>query len=214
MRLRFWFRSSLQTLAAILGASALYGLMMGMQLNGAELADILGLLPMYLTIFGAIILLAMMLGVYKFMLGLSISMGSTRREAFVGLQVARMVPTLVTVAITALLTLIPGAEFFWGASTMIPAALGLFLFTGALGSIFGMVYLRFGKVATILTVILLILVGAGCGVLGVLGIQATRFHVPLSAQWIPWLILAAGAVFYTLMLIPESRVVRGYQVKL
>lgn len=214
MRLRFWFRSSLQTLAAILGASALYGLLMGLQLDGAGLPDILGLMPMYLTLFGAIMLLAMMLAVYKFTLNLAISLGSTRREAFAGLQVLRLVPILVTVAVVALIMMIPGVEFFWGPAVLIPAALGLFLFTGAVGSVFGMVYLRFGKLGTVLTVLVLILVGILGGVLAVLGFQVSRFSLSFSASRIPWLVLAAGAVVYALMLIPESRIIRKYQVKM
>lgn len=211
MRLRFWFRSSLQTLAATLGASAVYGLLMGIQLDGASFQDVLSLLPMYLMLFGAVMLMAMMLAVYKFSLGLSISLGSTRREAFVGLQVYRLVPTLVTVAVTALVTLVPGVETFWGPAVMIPAALGIFLFTGALGGLAGMVYLRFGKIAAILTVLLLIVMGGVCGGLTVFFAEA---NWPVLAGWIPWLILGLGAVVYGLVLIPESRVVRKYQVKL
>ena len=214
MRLRFWFRNGLQTVAAILGASGLYGLLMGMQLDSSGLADVLGLMPIYLTLFGAIMLLAMMLAVYKFSLGLSISLGSTRWEAFVGLQVFRLLPTLVTVGLTALLTLMPGVEAFWGPAVVIPAALGLFLATGAFGSLLGMVYLRFGKLGAVLSVILFILIGITGGVLTVMAIQANRFSLSISAAWIPWTILAAGAVIYGLMMLLESNVVRKYQVRM
>ena len=165
-------------------------------------------------LFSAIMLLAMMLAVYKFSLGLSISMGSTRREAFVGLQVFRLLPTLVTVGLTALLTLMPSVEAFWGPAVVIPAALGLFLATGAFGSLLGMVYLRFGKLGAVLSVILFILIGITGGVLTVMAIQANRFSLSISAAWIPWTILAAGAVIYGLMMLLESNVVRKYQVRM
>lgn len=211
MRLRFWFSRSGQILIAILGASFLYGLLMGLQMDSASLADILGMMPMYLALFGAVMLMANMLAAYKFLLDLSLSLGSTRRESFAGLQIYRLVPILISVAVIALLALIPGVETFWGPAVLIPAALGLFLLAGALGSLAGMVYLRFGKAMTVLTVVLMILVGGVCGGLTVLFAEA---NWPVLAGWISWMILAAGAVVYGLTLIPEHRVVCKYQVKI
>ena len=116
--------------------------------------------------------------------------------------------------LTALLTLMPSVEAFWGPAVVIPAALGLFLATGAFGSLLGMVYLRFGKLGAVLSVILFILIGITGGVLTVMAIQANRFSLSISAAWIPWTILAAGAVIYGLMMLLESNVVRKYQVRM
>lgn len=214
MRLRFWIKGGLQTLATVAGASAIYGLLMWFQSSASTLEEVLSLLPLYILTFGTIMLLAMTVSVYKGMLPLALSFGSTRREVFVGLQVFRLLPTAAVVLLLVLLFLVPGTEMFLGLPTAVLLTVGLFLFVGAIGSGLGMVYVRFGKLGTILMVVTLLVLGFALGIGAVLGLSSVKFDVAVSLRWLPWLVLAAGAVVYLLMLIPEFRTVRKYQIKL
>lgn len=214
MRLRFWIKGGLQTLATVAGASAIYGLLMWFQSSASTLEEVLSLLPLYILTFGTIMLLAMTVSVYKGMLPLALSFGSTRREVFVGLQVFRLLPTAAVVLLLVLLFLVPGTEMFLGLSTAVLLTVGLFLFVGAIGSGLGMVYVRFGKLGTILMVVTLLVLGFALGIGAVLGLSSVKFDVAVSLRWLPWLVLAAGAAVYLLMLIPEFRTVRKYQIKL
>lgn len=214
MRLRFWIKGGLQTLATVAGASALYGLLMWVQSSDITLEETLSFLPFYLVTFGAIMLLAMTVSVYKAMLPLALSFGSTRREAFVGLQVFRLLPTAAVALLLVLLFLVPGTEMVLGLSAVVLLTAGLFLFVGAIGSGLGMIYVRFGKLGTILMVVTLLVLGLALGIGAVLGLSSVKFDVAVSLRWLPWLVLATGAAVYLLMLIPEFRTVRKYQIKL
>lgn len=214
MRLRFWIKGGLQTLATVAGASALYGLLMWVQSSNITLEETLSFLPFYLVTFGAIMLLAMTVSVYKAMLPLALSFGSTRREAFVGLQVFRLLPTAAVALLLVLLFLVPGTEMVLGLSAVVLLTAGLFLFVGAIGSGLGMIYVRFGKLGTILMVVTLLVLGLALGIGAVLGLSSVKFDVAVSLRWLPWLVLATGAAVYLLMLIPEFRTVRKYQIKL
>lgn len=214
MRLRFWIKGGLQTLATVAGASAIYGLLMWFQSSASTLEEVLSLLPLYILTFGTIMLLAMTVSVYKGMLPLALSFGSTRREVFVGLQVFRLLPTAAVVLLLVLLFLVPGTEMFLGLPTAVLLTVGLFLFVGAIGSGLGMVYVRFGRLGTILMVVTLLVLGFALGIGAVLGLSSVKFDVVVSLRWLPWLVLAVGAAVYLLMLIPEFRTVRKYQIKL
>lgn len=213
MRLRLWVKGGLQTLATIAAASVLYGLLMWMQSSDMTLEATLEILPLYLISFGAVMILIMSLTAYKAMLPLALSFGSTRREAFAGLQVFRLLPMAVVVLLLALLLLVPGVEAAFGFSATLLVASGTYLLFGAVGSGVGMVYIRFGRVGAILAGILaglLLVAGVILITAGAASLLPLSFF---SADWLPWLALALGAAVYLLLLIPEARIVRRYQIK-
>ena len=109
MRLRYWFTGALQLLGMVLGASALYCLVIWLQMDD-EVQFLLAMLPLYFILFGSIMMLCLTVGLYKTMVNLALSFGSTRREVLAGLQLYRLLPTLAVAALAALLTGIPGVE--------------------------------------------------------------------------------------------------------
>lgn len=214
MRLRFWFSRGLQVLASILGASVLYGLLMWIQMDDSRLEFLLMMLPLYFILFGGFILLIMTFSLYKMMLSLCLSFGSTRREALVGMHIYRLIPTLGITALAALLYVFPGVEPLFSVRTMVLLSLGAFLLMGAVGSVLGMIYYRFGKVGAIITGISSVILGIGAGFLFAFstniqsGLSGLAGSLPLS--WVP---LVLGAAVYLLTMIPENLVIRNYQVK-
>ena len=90
MRLRYWLKSGFQTFGLVIGACLIYGLLMALQMQDA-LSDMFTLMPVYLLLFGGMMLLAMNIGVYKFNLQLALAFGSTRNEAILGLNLFRRI---------------------------------------------------------------------------------------------------------------------------
>lgn len=214
MRLRFWFMSALKMLGLIVGASAAYGLLLWLQMDDGSMA-FLAMLQLYFILFGAFMLLVMNVSLYKMMVSLVLSFGSTRREAFTGLQIYRLLPGLAATALTVLLAVIPGVEPLFSPSATAAICLGAFLLCGAIGSILGMVNYRFGKVGAIVAGVCVAIVCMGGGFLfGFAAVGQTRFPPLLRSSWyFPWIFLIFSAVVYALVLIPERRIIRRYQVK-
>jgi len=99
-----------------------------------------------------------------------------------------------------------------GGRVVVPA--GVYLTGGALGSVVGVVFTKYGKIATVVTVIAVFLVAGGAGFLaGFSGDE--RFLAWLTFDGnLPWLILAAGLFIYAIASIPEQRTVWKCNVKM
>lgn len=213
MRLRYWFTGALQLLGMVLGASALYCLVIWLQMDD-EVQFLLTMLPLYFILFGSIMMLCLTVGLYKTMVNLALSFGSTRREVLAGLQLYRLLPTLAVAALAALLTGIPGVESVFSLGQTARICLGAFLVSSAFGSVLGMVNYRFGKVGAVVTGISIAAVGIGVGVaLGLTAGDAGWLDRLLDRCALGWVFLAVCAVLYLLPLLPECRMIRSYQVR-
>lgn len=212
MRLRFWLKSGWDVLVNTAGMSALYCVVMCIQIENDGWQDILTMLPIYLILFGALVFAISAFGLYKMTISLVLSFGSTRREVLLGLQLYRLLPAAGIALLAALLTMIPSVEPVFSPGTAFLISLGVFLLGGAAGAILGMVAYRFGKVGTVITAICVGLFGSGLGVMGSLSIAGGGYDLRAPGS-LPWLLLALGAAVYLLVMIPEIRVVRGYQVR-
>ena len=213
MRLRYWIKNGFSTTGVVLLAWFIYSFMMLVQSSDFSWLLVAETAPIYLLVFGGMMQLAMVLGIYKLNLPLCLSFGSTRREAQVGLQLFRLIPAVCLSLLLWVVSLLLGAHSPLSPVVALTAGLGVSLAAGALGSLMGMVYLRFGKLAVVLSVILMFLCGGTAGILTVLGMKNFSFRGP-SGFGLHWILLAAGVVLYLVSLIPERRVVRKYQVKL
>jgi len=212
MRLKFWIKQGFEIFGVILGASMLYGFLMFIQ-TGDGWVGLLSTFPLYLLLFGAMLMTTMTIGIYKMAVPLAISFGSTRNEVLLGLQLFRIIPILLIPAIATLLTAIAGENAAMPLNIVFPLGVGAFLITGALGSFLGAIFTKYGKVATIVTVISIFFVAFGAGFLAAfsedLGTSFTAF-----ARGIHWLVLAAGLFLYSISMIPEQRTVWKCNVKL
>lgn len=213
MRLKYWFKQGFEFFGIILGASLLYGFLMFIQTDSG-LDGLLILLPLYLIMFGALMMMGMSIGIYKMAVPLAISFGSTRNEVLLGLQIFRIIPILLIPALAALLTAVSGEPATLPLSAVFPLGIGAFLITSALGAVVGVVFTKYGKVATIITVITIMLMGFGAGVLSALSEDGGFLsNITLTGR-LPWLVLAIGLFLYSISMIPEHRTVWKCNVKL
>jgi len=213
MRLRYWIRTGLQTFLWVVGACAFYSFLMFIQMDDFLQGALINL-PIYLLLFGGMMLMGMNIGAYKFNLQLALAFGSTRNEAIVGLNLSRLIPSLLLTAVLVIFCGLPVAEAPVSPVQAIPLGLGVYLFFGALGSVIGVIFTKYGKVVAIVTAVLLVLICGVCGFLaGFSGSNSFLGSLIFSAS-LPWLVLGIGLLAYALSQIPEQRTVWKCNVKL
>ena len=213
MRLRYWIKCGLKTFGAVIAACGIYALLVGIQMD--DMMDgLFSLMPLYLLLFGGMMLMSMNIGVYKLNLPLALSFGSTRNEAIVGLNLFRIIPAALMTAILTVLCAVSGGEMGFSASQAIPIGLGVYLATGAIGTLLGIIFTKYGKVATVITVVLLLLCGGGMGLLAGYADSNSFLANILFSGKIHWLVLGIGLLLYSLAAIPEQRTVWKCNVKI
>ena len=159
-------------------------------------------------------LVTMNIGVYKFNLQLALSFGSTRNEAILGLNLFRIIPVVLLTAVLAVLCALSPEPETLSVGQAIPIGLGIYLACGAIGAFIGVIFTKYGKLATVLTVVLLLLVGGTCGVL--VGFADTNTFLTgfLFSEGLPWLVFSIGVFLYAISQIPEQRTVWKCNVKI
>ena len=214
MKLKYWIGCGFQTLLYVVLATSVYGLMMTLQMSNMDWMDLLMLLPIYLLLFGAMMQMAMTVGVYKLSLNLVLSFGSTRNEALLGLQLFRLIPTLFNTALICVLLAAAGENAFFTPLAALPISLGIGLAGGALGTVIGVVYTRFGRLATVLTVLVMVALGITGGVLAVMSSETQWLQYLVSHMGFSWLVFGIGLILYGAAMIPEHRTVWKYSVRM
>lgn len=214
MRLRFWLKTGLQTSGIVIGGTVLYGSMMFIQSSYTTWQDVLMVIPVFFLLFGGMMMTAMLIGVYKLGLPLVLSFGSTRNEVLLGLQVARLLPIVLTTALLVLLTALSGENAFLPLWAVVPTALGIYLAFAALGSILGVVITRYGKFAGVATAVFIILCGFGGGFATAFASETSLLETITQRNGLPWLALGIGLMLYSISMIPEQRTVWKCNVKL
>ena len=214
MKLKYWIGSGLETLLIVLGTTLFYGLMMTLQSQYMDWNDLLIMVPVYLLLFGGVMQLAMTVGVYKLNVNLSLSFGSTRNEVLLGLQLFRLIPTLCNTALICVLLALAGENALFTPWTALPISLGIGLACGALGSVIGIVYARFGRLATVLTVVIIVALAITGGILAVMSSQTQWLQSLVNHIGFSWLVFGIGLILYALTMIPEHRTVWKYSVRM
>lgn len=214
MKLKYWITSGFQTLLYVVVTTFVYGLMMTLQSSYMDWHDLLMMLPIYLLLFGAIMLMAMTIGVYKLNLNLVLAFGSTRNEALLGLQFLRLILALGTTALVCILLALAGEDAIISPGAAFPATLGLSLAGSAFGTVIGVVYTRFGKLATVLVVLVMVALGITSGILAVMSSQTQWLQYLVEHMGLSWLVLCIGLILYALAMIPEHRTVWKYSVRM
>jgi len=213
MRLRFWIKQGLQNLGLILGASFLYAFLMYIQLDhGTD--GLMVLLILSLLLFGAMLMCATTLGVYKLSVPLTLSFGSTRNEALLGLQVCRLIPTIVVPAIVMILTAVSKKPATFSPVDILLLGIGAFLLFSAVGTLLGAVFTKYGKIAAVATAISVLLLAFGAGFVSAFLGDETLLETFIVSPSLPWLILGIGLFAYSISMIPEQRIVWKCNVKL
>ena len=207
MRLKDWFKSGLQYAAIIIFASAIYGVLM----EPTNLTEMVSMAAMYMLLFGGAMSLLFSISVYKVMLPVSLGFGSTRREAFVGIQCYRVVYMVLVSAAAVGLYLLGGKMGLTELKVLAPIGIGLMPLMTAVGAVIGMVGSRFGKgVMAAMTVIgSLIAVAIMLATL----ILCDVFEEQIGSFGL-WMMPVAGLLVYGLVSIFEYKSVKKYSVKL
>lgn len=214
MKLKYWITSGFQILLIVVAASFLYGLLMTLQSSYMDWNDLLMLLPVYLLLFGGMMQLAQTVGVYKINVNLSLSFGSTRNEVLLGLQLFRLIPTLFNAALICVILALAGEKALFPPLAALPIALGIGLAGGACGTVIGVTYARFGRLATVLTVLVMVALGITGGVLAVMSSEPQWLQSLVRHMGFSWLVFCIGLILYGAAMIPEHRTVWKYSVRM
>lgn len=217
MRLKFWLRAALNVIGSIFLASAIYGGLMILMSENTSPLDALAMLPLYILMFGAFMQMGYGLSLLKSTVNLALSMGETRRSAFLGLIVITLIPILgnaiLTAAATALVSGL-GADTIFSLDYMLPLGIAVGLFMSSVGLIIAMVQRRFGTVVGVITAVMIILLAVGLGFCTGIGLfDALNLGALLErVSW--WIFTLAGGIIYGITLIPLRRTVCRFAVTL
>lgn len=207
MRLKDWVKTALQYSGIVVGAFLLYGVLM----EPTDLKMMMNMTGTYMLMFGAAMTMLFGITVYKVMLPVSLGFGSTRKEAFVGMQCFRLIYCAIVTAVALLVFLLNGeigmAEF----KPLAPICIGLMPLFGALGAVLGIIGNRFGKstMAVVSAVGALLVMGILFGTLMLFAFLEDKIGV-LGM----WMFPVLGLVIYGLTCIWEHKKVMKYCVKL
>lgn len=212
MRRRLWILDGLQSTGLALAVTAFYTLMITLQ-QSLSWEDVLAVFPLYLVLMGGLMATICAMTVHRVQLHVAISLGLTRRESWGGIHLLRLIPAVGVSVLTAVLAAVGRNP--WAAPWMLLVlSLGVQLFCAALGTLLGLVYLKWGKFGTLLTVLMAIFAGGLGGFGAVMGFETLGVDRLFSGDVLPWLILAFGAICYGLVQIPEGRTLAHMQVRI
>lgn len=214
MRVKFWIQEALQNGLVVAGGSVCYGVMM--TLTGAieNVERMLGIMMMFLLLFGAGMGIVIGLNLWKLNLPLALSFGSSRKEAFWGLQWYHLIYNGVVLATTMVLCVLCGATAPLSLGLLLPVSVALLLLSTAAGTIFGIVGVKYGKTVVIIISVVIGILLAG-GIMAVVTLFIMQDAVGLNlTNWIIWGLPVVGVVLYGLSLIAEHKMVYRFAVKL
>ena len=212
MRLRQWARDGLQYTGLTVAVAAFYTLMIVLQ-QSMTWEDILAVFPLYLALMGGLMATVCAMTAHRVQLQVALSLGLTRRESRLGIHLLRLIPAVgvsLLVAILAAVCRNPMAAPW----QLLVISLGLQLFCAALGTVLGLVHVKWGRFGTLITVLVAIFAGGLGGFGAVMGLEALGVDALFQSGMLPWLVLAFGAVCYGLVQLPEGRTLAHMPVKI
>lgn len=212
MRLKLWTRDGLQYTGLTIGVAAFYTLMITLQ-QSLTWEDVLAVFPLYLALMGGLMAAVCAMSAHRVQLQVAISLGLTRRESRWGIHLLRLIPAVGISVLAAVLAAV-GRNPMAAPWQLLVMALGLQLFCAALGTVLGLVHLKWGKFGTLMTVLVAIVAGGLGGFGAVMSMEALGMDSLFRGDVLPWLILAFGAICYGLVQLPEGRTLAHMQVRI
>ena len=212
MRLKLWVRDGLQYTGLTVAVAAFYTLMIVLQ-QSMTWEDIQTVFPLYLALMGGLMATVCAMTAHRVQLQVALSLGLTRRESRLGIHLLRLIPAVgvsLLVAILAAVCRNPMAAPW----QLLVISLGLQLFCAALGTVLGLVHVKWGRFGTLITVLVAIFAGGLGGFGAVMGFKTLGVERLFSGDVLPWLILAFGALCYGLVQLPERRTLAHMQVRI
>ncbi len=213
MKLKMWLWVSFKNLVWVLAISVFYSLMMSTEEH--PILSRLELMPYYLTI-GGWMILCVLSGVSLFYyIPLSVSLGSTRKACFFGLQMIKIIPCVIITALCLAIACFIKSDVTAGVLKLLPVIFMVLLSGGSIGAIISCVKLRFGKAGAIIMVALFAIIG---GVNGFFLASNGKFNfAKLNMDGDSTLTLIVGLVTFVLFagsVITQYLSLKKYEVKL
>ena len=218
MRLRFWLKESLTVMAAAIGGSAFYTLLMWFSETEPDPEDLFMMGIVYLIVFGAFMSLIMNVAAHQQHLSTALSFGSTRKEAMVGMQIFRLLPGLAIAIVATIVFCVMQGSFQAKYLLIGAASMGVYLILGTWGSFMGIASHRYGKKALVIAIIVGILILVGSVAAIVIAVTSsdpdTIFDLIFSHPVFPWAMGLIPVGLYGISLIFEKKAIYTCSVKL
>jgi len=217
MRLRFWINKALTVTAATIGSATLFGLLMWLTRSEDSSSSPLLLGGVYLIILGCLQSLIMTFAAYDETLPTALAFGSSRKEAFVGMQLFRLLPSLIHAILATVLFSVMYGGFRPACLIITTVSMVLSLIFGAWGSIMSSAKaLHLNKVLQAFIVVIGLLLIVGCLAIFILFTihEETVIVTILSHPAFYWVLGLIALSIYGLSLIPEKKAIYACSVKL
>lgn len=212
MKAKIWIKNAVTYAFAGIGGAAVYSLMMFLMDPEFDVENLLDMASGYLLGIGVVMSIVIGMMDYKTTLPLALSFGSTRKEALLHMQLGRLVYMgIYAVVVIGFFAVTNGWDVF---VVVAPITIALLLLMMAVGAVFGMISVKFGKTAAVVVGILIGVLGAAGGFATVFMVLSVEEVSIAPEKWIFWLLAVVAAVIYGLVLIPEYKTVYKYNVKL
>lgn len=215
MRLKFWIKNALTYSGLMLLAAPIYMALIALQNEDITTAELYAMGTGYYWMFAGMMVLILGINLYVQFLNLSLGFGSTRKEAFWGVFCYRLIcPTVITAGYLLLYALM-GEGNAASLTSVLPFGLGLFLFSGACGSVCGMLWNKLNKKAFWIMIPIYFLATVGfIGLMVVIQLEGRIGELLIAGTPIPWIFLGLGIAAHFLCMIPEYKTIYKYNVKL
>ena len=211
MRLKYWLLTAVQSGVLMAFGSLVFVMMMLLMGVEGGVWELLTMASMMLLMLGAIVGMETCAAAWRLNLPVALNFGSTRKEAFWGLQCHRIVYSAVVFMISTLLCLMAGEARVLTQHKFIPLGIGILLSAWACGGVVGMLDTKVGKTAQVFLSVLGFFLLAGCVIAGVIWIIAMEeMDLPAGV----WLFPAVSLLLCGLSMILEYKAVCKYNVKL
>lgn len=219
MKLKRWLLLSGSIVFSGFGIAVIFVIINMLTASGAGIANAFYQMPQNFVTGCMLVCAIMSVTVYKVYLPMCLSMGSRRLDAFVGLQIMSKLPAVAATVLSAVFCLI----FKNDSTSVFLAAWKLNLLeviiAGSVGGIMGCVWVRFGRVGAVLTVVFMALIGGTIGFLS--GFSASNHEMPQIIN--SWLggsdnfilgFAAVAALLWLAEIIFSRNTLKNYEVKL
>lgn len=215
--IRYWGKSVQYQILVVLMFIGSFTLSQWLMFATIDFTEVIIGLPAWIVTFGLCVALIYVLVDLKSSIALTISMGSSRREAFQGFQLSRW---LYMLEMLALYLISSGAAYFvckdvneiHGEEILIYFALMIFMsgFSQMLESI----ALRIGgHMAIVLRLVMVGCVGGLIGGFGMVFLWDDTKRIMIDGYFYPLIILAVSIVMYFIGVVVNYRFVKKYEVK-
>lgn len=217
MRLRFWLKEAVDWSIALILGGILYVLLIYniWAEDGFALQQMFAIASPTLVFLGGLICMVLITTQHTLHLPIALGFGSTRREAFVGMQCTRLLTTAVVVTAAVILSVPAGEAGKLSAMQTAVLGIGVFLFLEALGVFLAILHARFGnKIYTVFMIVGTVITGVLFGFMTPMLARGEDLPFPLNGDTVSWVCCAAGLVCYGISLPVERRTVHKFSVKL